>query len=173
MKNFQFTSVEDGKKYWVSRHMATRSELIVHDNEGKIYILINKRGEGTPDFQHCWNIPCGYLEYDVTCSENASKELLEETGVFVPDIMWEFLGIEDDPQRNNKQNVTVVYQLHIHDSVYEKYKAIGSTMITDGGEINEVEDIELMELTEENINSHEWAFNHKERVLTLLKQFKN
>jgi ADP-ribose pyrophosphatase YjhB (NUDIX family) len=171
MENFQVTAVEDGKKYWISRSMATRSELIVHD-DNKIYILINKRGEGTPDFQHCWNIPCGYLEYDVTCAENATKELLEETGVFVPDIMWEFLGIEDDPQRGNKQNVTAVYQLHVHMSVYEKYKAIGETMNSNGGEINEVEDVELMELTEENIENHQWAFDHKERVKSLLKQLK-
>ena len=172
MENFQVTAVEDGKKYWISRSMATRSELIVHD-DNKIYILINKRGEGTPDFQHCWNIPCGYLEYDVTCAENATKELLEETGVFVPDIMWEFLGIEDDPQRGNKQNVTAVYQLHLHMSVYEKYKAIGENMNIDGGEVNEVDDVELMELTEENIENHQWAFDHKERVKSLLKQFKN
>lgn len=172
MENFQITAVEDGKKYWISRSMATRSELIVHD-DNKIYILINKRGEGTPDFQHCWNIPCGYLEYDVTCAENATKELLEETGVFVPDIMWEFLGIEDDPQRGNKQNVTAVYQLHLHMSVYEKYKAIGENMNIDGGEVNEVDDVELMELTEENIENHQWAFDHKERVKSLLKQFKN
>jgi ADP-ribose pyrophosphatase YjhB (NUDIX family) len=171
MKNFQVTSVEDGKKYWISRSMATRSELIIHDNDN-VYLLINKRGEGTPDFQHCWNIPCGYLEYDVTCAENATKELLEETRVFVPEIMWEFLGIEDDPLRSNKQNITAVYQLHIDVNVYERYKTIGHGMHVDGGEVGEVEDVMLLPLNEKSINELPWAFNHKERALILAEMVK-
>jgi hypothetical protein len=46
MQNFQITSLEDGKKYWISRSIATRSEVIVIDDDN-VYLLINKRGEGT------------------------------------------------------------------------------------------------------------------------------
>ena len=29
---------------------------------GKYSILANLRGSGTPDYQGCWNAPCGFLE---------------------------------------------------------------------------------------------------------------
>lgn len=169
MKNFQITSVEDNKKYWISRHMATRSEVIVHYGDD-IFVLIGKRGSGTPDFQGCWNIPCGYLEFDVTSKENATKELLEETGVFLPSFMWTLKHIEDDPKRSNLQNVTIVYQVHITMDMYEKAKAVGRLTMTDGGEENEVETVELCKLTIDNINNREWAFNHKERMIEILNE---
>lgn len=170
-KNFQVTAVEDNKKYWISRHMATRSEVLVHDGDD-VFILIGKRGSGTPDYQGCWNIPCGYLEFDVTSKENATKELLEETGVYVPSYMWILQHIEDDPNRSNLQNVTIVYQTHITMDTYNKYKEDGRFIAIDGGEENEVEEIELLKLTMDNVNSREWAFNHKERIIDIINRDK-
>ena len=168
-KNFQVTAVEDGKKYWISRHMATRSEVLVHDGDD-IFLLVGKRGCGTPDYQGCWNIPCGYLEFDVTSKENATKELLEETGIYLPSFMWTLQYIEDDPQRSNLQNVTIVYQTHITMDMYEKAKLVGDLSTINGGEENEVEAVELLKLTIDNINNREWAFNHKERAINILNE---
>lgn len=170
MKNFQITAKEDGKKYWISRAMATRSEVIVRDNE-QLYLLINKRGPGTPDFQGCWNITCGYLEYDVTLEENASKELLEETSVHIHSSKWKLQHIESDPERGNRQNVTAVYRVVLTMDEFNQSKALGCTLQTDGGEENEVSDVWLMPLTMENINSIEWAFNHKETAINILQQY--
>lgn len=170
MGNFQVTSVEDGKKYWISRSMATRSEVIVHDGEYH-YILINKRGIGAPDFQGCWNIPCGYLEYDVTCKENATKELLEENKVYIHPDMWNLVMIEDSPKRN-KQNVTVVMQVNISMEMFKVACKCGSEMNCDGGEVDEVDSVKLLLLNEDNINSIEWAFNHKNRAMEILNLFK-
>ena len=172
MGNFQITAVEDGKKYWISRSMATRSELVVFDNNGNYYLLINKRGIGTPDFQGCWNIPCGYLEYDVTTKENATKELLEETKVYIPHSLWYLIGIEDNPKRGDKQNVTVVYRCAVSKDYYDRALALGVNMENGGGEKDEVDDIWLMPLTVENINSIEWAFNHKDVAFEILKNIK-
>ena len=160
MRNFQITAQEDGKKYWISRSMATRSEVVVMDDDN-IYLLINKRGEGTPDFQGCWNITCGYLEYDVTLEENATKELLEETSVYINPDKWELIGIESDPNRGNKQNVTVVFRTVISRLEYLTALGYGKTFNDNGGEENEVSEVWLMPLTLENIESIEWAFNHK------------
>lgn len=171
MKNFQITAQEDGKQYWISRSMATRSEVVVLDENSKPYLLINKRGPGTPDFQGCWNITCGYLEFDVTLEENASKELLEETGVFIPYTMWKLRHIESDPHRGNRQNVTAVYRVVLSMEDFNKHKTLGCTMTIDGGEENEVSDVWLMPLTIENINSIEWAFNHKETAIKILQQY--
>lgn len=170
MKNFQITAKEDGKKYWISRAMATRSEVIVRDNE-QLYLLINKRGPGTPDFQGCWNITCGYLEYDVTLEENATKELLEETSVYIQSSNWKLQYIESDPERGNRQNVTAVYRVVLTMDEFNQSKALGCALPTDGGEENEVSGVWLMPLTMENINSIEWAFNHKETAIKILQQY--
>lgn len=170
MKNFQVTAKEDGKKYWISRAMATRSEVIVQDND-QLYLLINKRGPGTPDFQGCWNITCGYLEYDVTLEENASKELLEETSVYIQSSKWKLQHIESDPERGNRQNVTAVYRVVLTMDEFNQSKALGYTLSIEGGEENEVSSVWLMPLTMENINSIEWAFNHKETAIKILQQY--
>lgn len=170
MKNFQITAKEDGKKYWISRAMATRSEVIVRDNE-QLYLLINKRGPGTPDFQGCWNITCGYLEYDVTLEENATKELLEETSVYIQSSKWKLQHIESDPERGNRQNVTAVYRVVLTMDEFNQSKALGYTLPIEGGEENEVSSVWLMPLTMENINSIEWAFNHKETAIKILQQY--
>lgn len=172
MRNFQITAQEDGKKYWISRSMATRSEVVVMDDDN-IYLLINKRGEGTPDFQGCWNITCGYLEYDVTLEENATKELLEETGVYISPNEWELMHIESDPERGVKQNVTAVYRVVISMDLYNAYKNIGSKMSSDGGEENEVSDVWLMPLTPENIETIDWAFNHKKVAREIYNNMKH
>lgn len=163
-KNFKITAKEDNKEYWISRSMATRSEVVVVNNKNERFLVINKRGSGTPDFQGMWNIPCGYLEYDVTLKENATKELLEETGIYIPPFMWNFIRIEDDPIRSNKQNVTVVYRVVITEDKYKSQVQIGKEMNCAGGEENEVEDIKLLPLKLDNINDIEWAFNHKDIV---------
>ena len=170
MKNFQITAKEDGKQYWISRSMATRSEVVVKDNL-ELFLLINKRGPGTPDFQGCWNITCGYLEFDVTLEENATKELLEETGVYVKPKDWRLVGIESDPERGNKQNVTAVYRTVLSRFEYLSALGYGQTLNNDGGEENEVSDVWLMPLTMENINSIDWAFNHKEIAINILNEY--
>lgn len=170
MKNFQITAQEDGKKYWISRSMATRSEVVVLDGD-TIYLLINKRGPGTPDFQGCWNITCGYLEYDVTLEENATKELLEETSVYIQSSKWKLQHIESDPERGNRQNVTAVYRVVLTMDEFNQSKALGYTLPIEGGEENEVSSVWLMPLTIENINSIEWAFNHKETAIKILQQY--
>jgi ADP-ribose pyrophosphatase YjhB (NUDIX family) len=170
MKNFQITAQEDGKKYWISRAMATRSEVIVTDGFD-LYLLINKRGEGTPDFQGCWNITCGYLEFDVTLEENASKELLEETSVHIHSSKWKLQHIESDPERGNRQNVTAVYRVVLTMDEFNQSKALGYSLPIEGGEENEVSDVWLMPLTMNNIESIDWAFNHKEVAINILKQY--
>lgn len=172
MRNFQITAQEDGKKYWISRSMATRSEVVVMDDDA-IYLLINKRGPGTPDFQGCWNITCGYLEYDVTLEENATKELLEETGLYVPSDKWQLMHIESDPERGVKQNVTAVYRAIISMDMFNAYKMLGSIMSSEGGEENEVSDVWLMPLTPENIETIDWAFNHKEVAKEIYNNLKH
>ena len=70
-------------------------------------ILLNKRGSGTPDFQHMWNIPCGYIEADETAQEACSRELLEECHVEIEPKKFNLIKDETNPKNCNNGNITL------------------------------------------------------------------
>jgi hypothetical protein len=85
--------------------------------------------------------------------------------------MWKLQHIESDPARGNCQNVTAVYRVVLTMDDFNKHKVLGYSLPIEGGEENEVSDVWLMPLTIENINSIEWAFNHKETAINILQQY--
>lgn len=162
MKNFPIKA-EDGKTYWISRSVAVTG-IVVYVKDGEFYILANKRGKGTPDFQGYWNCPCGYLDFDETTKEACSREVYEETGIKVKPEDWKLVGLEDSPSQN-RQNVTLRYIYFITDS-QPKDISVGTNTEDRGGENNEVEAIAWINF--KNIDNYEWAFNHKEIINDLL-----
>ena len=165
MKNFQITDKESGKKYWISRAMAVCGIVIVVDEEGKKHILVNKRGQGVPNYKGCWNLICGYLDWDETLTEAVSREVLEETKVAIPPHLWVIKEISDSPYKDELQNVTIRFRTVISKAQFKDYIMQGVNMIAAyGGEKDEVESVWLMPLNRESIDSVEWAFNHKEII---------
>lgn len=161
MKNFQVEDKESGKKYWISRAMAVCGIVIVNDGEQR-YVLVNKRGEGAPNYKGCWNLICGYLDWDETLKEAVSREVLEETKVAIPPRLWEMVYLADNPNKDEYQNVTIRYEVVITMEQFNRFSEIGKKkQEANGGEENEVADIWLMPLNKESIDSVEWAFNHK------------
>lgn len=154
MKNFEVTSLEDGKRYWVSRSVAVSTFLFIRD-VGEIYVLANKRGKGSADFQGLWNCPCGYLDFDETGEEAAVREVREETGYILESKELILDKVITCP-RQNHQNVTLRYICE---------KDISEIKILDGdfgGEEEEVEEVKLINI--KNIDEYEWAFGHKEII---------
>lgn len=193
MKNFEVTDKDTNKKYWISRSIAILALVIVEDDPiieesimstcssdengvhtqkvsrvtgyRKKYVLVNKRGEGTPNFQGYWNIPVGYLDYDETLTEACTREVMEEQGVFIPSNRWSpYLPIDDKiVEGDTKQNVTIRFRTVLTMDEYERAFNAGRFKQTNYiGEDNEVKERELMLLTQENVDSKQWAFNHKE-----------
>ena len=179
MKNFEITDKKTDKKYWISRSVAVCPIVVVwkhFNNEWHYYVLINKRGQGTPDFQGCWNFPCGYLDWDETTSQACSREVLEECRVYIPEHLFKFDSIEDDPIKSNRQNITIIKIANIsYDNYLDLLNAprMNNDSLEALGEVNEVEMIELMELTPDNIEGREWAFNHQEICRDLYAEFVN
>lgn len=161
MKNFPIKT-EDGNTYWISRSIAVLG-IVVCVKDGEYYILANKRGEGTPDFQGMWNMPCGYLDFDETTKEACSREVYEETGIKVNPNDWRFLAIADSPSQN-RQNVTIRY-IYFIDDPQPKDISLGANTEDRGGKDNEVETIAWVNL--KNLDNYEWAFNHKEIIKSL------
>lgn len=106
MKNFPLLD-ENGKEWWISRSIAVTGCIFTFLN-GKWCVLANKRGEGTPDFQGMWNMPCGYLDFDETTAQAVIREVYEETGIKVNPDHLHFWKFNDSPTQN-RQNVSFRY----------------------------------------------------------------
>ena len=149
INNFPF--MYRGKEYWYSRSVATTPFVFCKNEKNEFCVLANRRGIGTPDFQGLWNVPCGYLEFNVNGEENCQKEVFEETNVKVPIEKFKYLGVNTNPTEN-KQNVSIRYYA-ILDGNINDYK-----LNDENSEKNEVEDIKWIPLDE--VKNYEWAFNH-------------
>ena len=155
MNNYQITDEKTGNKYWISRAIAVTGLVIntKHSWRGVTYVLANKRGKGTPDFQGYWNLPCGYLDFNETTKEAVSREVWEECGCAINPNDFQVLFVNDDPAEN-RQNVSF------------RFKAI-TTQLTfkgpqKGGEKDEVEEVKWIPVHE--INKYQWAFNHNDII---------
>lgn len=149
----------EGKTYWISRSMAVSCFVLTRIND-QWCVLANQRGEGTPDFQGCWNVPCGYLDYNETTKQAAIRETYEETGVKLKNaILW---GFEDDPEEN-RQNVTFRYYAIIDDA---QPSSISLSTEALGGEDNEVSSVAWIPI--DTVADYEWAFDHDILIVELL-----
>lgn len=149
LQNFPFKY--RGKEFWYSRSVAVVGAVFAKNENDKWCILANRRGEGTPDFQGYWNVPCGYLDHDETTSEAVSREVLEETGVFIPNEKFQFYKLMDSP-KENRQNISIRYFTKLDE------KCETFTFSTEKSEVNEVSEIKWIPLDE--VENYQWAFNH-------------
>ena len=123
--------------------------------DGGWYVLANKRGEGAPDYKHCWNVVCGFLEADETDRQGISREVAEETGYVISPDMWEFQGVETDPKVCNNGNVSLRFTTIVDSKKLE-------TCSPEGGELAEVEDCDWIPI--DYLDDYKWAFNHKSLI---------
>lgn len=159
-KNFPIK--KDGKTYWVSRSIAVLG-LVIAERGDEHYILVNKRGEGCPDFQGMWNIPCGYLDYNETTKEAVSREIWEECGVRIEPSAFVLHSINDDPNEGKLQNVTIRYVARVPESVMDIPLNNGNS------ETDEVDGIMWMNVND--IENYDWAFNHRFLLRNILTSF--
>lgn len=146
MKNFSIK--KDDKEYWISRSVAVTA-LILAEKDNIVYVLANKRGKGTPDFQGLWNVPCGYLDWDETAQEACSREVFEECGVKINPNKFCLMEVKTKPTENH-QNVVLRFVAALYEiPQFEEPK---------GGEEDEVEEIKWIPIRE--IENYDWAFNH-------------
>lgn len=155
MKNFPIIDKNTGREYWISRSVAVVTFVFGYDKYEQEYILAEQRGPGTPDpeFCGCWCMPCGYVDFDETIEEAASREVFEETGLKIDSKNWIIFDINSDPKSDKRQNITVRLE-----SVVDK---IEETKLTSKySELYEVSDLKWIPV--DDINNYKWAFNHLE-----------
>lgn len=159
-KNWSYTITEGehkGVTLWSGRYTAVCGIVIgMRDDEpGKRYILANKRGEGCPDYNGLWNLPCGFLEADENGQQGVAREIHEECGILIPWEDFTYYSNETDPAKCNNGNVTLRYLTSVVIDDYDDKDELS-------GEENEVEDVKWIPLNE--YENYEWAFNHKEVI---------
>ena len=157
MKNFPVIDKETGREYWISRSVAVVAFVYAYDENENEYILAEKRGEGTPDpeFRGCWCLPCGYVDFDETIEEAASREVFEETGVEIPSKSWSMLDINSDPNSDKRQNITIRLQGFPEGNTIPK-------LTTKNSEPDEVSEVKW--IPTEGVKNYKWAFNHLELI---------
>ena len=119
---------------------------------GKYSILANLRGPGTPDYQGCWNAPCGFLECFEDSKEGIQREIYEECKFIVRTEDLKVIHVETDPAECNNGNVTIRHKAFLGKIVPMYLKS------SEGGEENEVDSIKWIPV--EEFDNYKWAFNH-------------
>jgi len=161
----------NNKTIWESRSPAVVGIIIANYNNID-HVLINKRGSGTPNFNGYWNLPAGYLDWNENGYNGICREIYEETGIYVPNIINNFIILDNnmyqpfyvETEPTHLQNVSLSYGLY--------FKTDNLLETTDKySEPDEIEDIKWIPIT--NINLYDFAFNHDKRILMYYNKVKS
>jgi ADP-ribose pyrophosphatase YjhB (NUDIX family) len=157
---------EDGKEYWISRAPAVVAIVEVRINSGKncghAYVLVNQRGEKTPDYQLHWNLPCGYLDWNETAIEGCIREVYEETGLDIRNfaVFPNPIFVNSNPS-SNRQNVVLVHKF-VACMAWETFEQFQSGANTNNSEPDEVNDIQF--ISKDMIDNYKFAFGHEKYI---------
>ena len=95
--------------------------VIFFEKAGARYVPLGQRGEDLPEGVGLWGLPGGYLDYDETATEAVYREVWEELGLDIPQLLkdFRFEGNLEQPyevysQPLRRQNVTLKYALMFH-----------------------------------------------------------
>lgn len=157
MKNFPV--IVDGKEQWISPSVAAVGIVYKFNEDGKLCFVANKRGEGCPDYNGYWNIPCGYFDFeDESILNGASREIFEETGLSVPAEKWNLWFVNSKPT-DGKHVLSIRF--------IAKFDESFGTFTSENSEEKEVDDIRWISVDE--VDNYEWAFNQIEVIQDWIK----
>lgn len=160
-KNFGYKV--HGAIVWRSRSVAVTAFLFYINDIGEVFVLANKRGNGTPDYQGYWNVPCGYLDFNESGEEAAAREVFEETGVKIKPECLKLVSTNTKPTQN-KQNVSFRYCAFVNDRFVKD-----NPLTTKHCEEDEVDDVQWVNLFD--IKNKEWAFNHDKLIPEIHEEY--
>jgi 8-oxo-dGTP pyrophosphatase MutT (NUDIX family) len=158
-----------GEEIWISRSV-TVLPVLFFASKGVRYVPLGQRGEDLPDGVGLWGLPGGYLDYDETATQAVYREVWEELGLDIPQLLedFRFEGDLDHPYQVystplRRQNVTLKYPLmfHLGDSDLPKLVPQVSK-----GEVVEARWFEVTKALKMTL-----AFNHHEVMQECLDRF--
>jgi len=169
------TGMKMHQDYWISRASAVVGIIFAFGVESSGQVLIIKRSNKMREEPNKYGAPSGYLDWDESGFEGMTREVYEETALYLPDYE-NFLifdnnkqpfFIQDDPKKDKNQNISLTYimvydflnHLDFFPKTIQEY--------TD----HETAEVKWLKMIDFYNNNYEWAFNHDERIKLALKHF--
>lgn len=161
MKNKQITAVEDGEKYWVSQRAVGCGIFLFRKSDTGIEVCIIKRKGIVEELGGRWCCPCGYLDADETGEECASRELREETGIYIAPEAMSLVNVSTSPKEYG-QHVCLEYA---HLMTEADFIFNPEFAPTDKDEIDTVMWVNIREL-----GKYKLCFNHTEKCMKIIQK---
>ena len=165
----EMVTLQDGRVIWISRSVAVVGAIFAWRVGDELpYVLTSTRGPKSADFQGMENLVCGYLDWDETGSEAIIREVWEETGLNLVEVMesgcdminnidkmWDY----NDRIDSNNQNITHRYGLCFAVDVDKEFPVL----TTEHNEVvGEVENPRWLRI--DKIDEFQWAFGHSDLI---------
>ena len=162
--------VVDNQEYWISRSVAVVGILIFRNTDTNIdYVLIEKRSEKM-DKPNQWCVPCGYIDWDENGWECLTREVFEETSLYLPDYEKNII-FDNDKQpfftntnpSENRQNIALRYGIVL------EFKSANFPCHIIDHKNDEVSDIHFVQLN--NIHKYDMAFEHDKIIKIFVDKY--
>lgn len=167
--NSSHTNVKIKKDFWISRAPAVVGIIFALGLEGGVRVLVIKRSKNMREEPLKFGTPSGYLDFNETGFEGITREVFEETSLYLPDYKPFLVGnnkeqpfyVQSDPKKDKNQNISLIYVMvyNFKDSPdffpekIEKYID------------RETAQVEWLNMNDfYNTDNREWAFHHDERI---------
>lgn len=153
---------QDGQEMivWESRSMVSAVFAFTKDKDGYYRVLATKRGSGCPNHIGEWCCPCGYVDYNESIRNAASRECHEETGAYLPEQRMRLYKINDDPI-GEKQNISAIFYVEVGNGFDYSF----SSKFNEPNEVDEVAWIRI-----DLLDNFNWAFGHKELIMEIWRK---
>jgi len=161
--------------FWISRAPAVVGIIFAFGVEGGSRVLVIKRSENMRDEPNKYGAPSGYLDWDETGFNAMTREVYEETSMYLPnyDPFLIFNNheqpfyVHSDPKTDKNQNVSLTY-LMVYDFHNEPdFFPLEIEKHTD----HETAEVLWLKLFDFYNAKYVWAFNHNKRIEAALKFF--
>lgn len=154
--------------YYISRAPAVVGIIFALGLEGGTRILVIKRSKNMCEEPLKFGAPSGYLDWDETGFEGITREIFEETSMYLPDYepFLQFdndkqpFYVQSDPAKDKNQNVSLTYVMAYNFKDSPDFFPEEILNYTD----RETAKVEWVKLVDFYNSNREWAFNHDERI---------
>jgi 8-oxo-dGTP pyrophosphatase MutT (NUDIX family) len=162
----------EGKEFWISRSAAVVGVIIAVKKNREYYVLAEKRSSKM-DAPGKWCVPCGYMDWNETGWEALTREVYEETSLYLNDYKNKTLEcnnkepffVNTDPAEN-RQNIALSYFCILDFRKFSFRK--GFPYYVERFKNEEIDEIKWIPV--EKINKYDWAFDHDKRILMAVER---
>ena len=157
-----------GRTIWVSRSVAIVG-IVLGKFKGDIYVLIEERSQTMMDQPGRWCLPCGYIDWDENGLQAMTRELYEETFLYLPTYNRFLLNKVFQPfyvnteATENRQNI-VLYYGFVYDFDEQGLPLEPLTYVN-----HEISDVRWGKLNE--VNDYNLVFGHDRRIVQAEEYF--